>query len=90
MLYGVNLLLCALAWSILQTCLIRHNGRDSLLAKAVSTDVKGKLSPVLYVAGIATAWLLAAWLGIVFYVIVALMWLVPDRRIERLIPRHSA
>jgi uncharacterized membrane protein len=89
-LYGVNLLLCALAWSILQTCLIRHDGRDSLLAKAISTDLKGKLSPVLYVAGIATAWLLAAWLGIVFYVIVALMWLVPDRRIERLIPRHPA
>jgi uncharacterized membrane protein len=89
-LYGVNLLLCALAWSILQTCLIRHDGRDSLLAKAISADLKGKLSPVLYVAGIATAWLLAAWLGIVFYVIVALMWLVPDRRIERLIPRHPA
>jgi uncharacterized membrane protein len=89
-LYGVNLLLCALAWSILQTCLIRHDGRDSLLAKAISTDLKGKLSPVLYVAGIATAWLLAAWMGIVFYVIVALMWLVPDRRIERLIPRHPA
>jgi uncharacterized membrane protein len=89
-LYGVNLLLCALAWSILQTCLIRHDGRDSLLAKAISADLKGKLSPVLYVAGIATAWLLAAWMGIVFYVIVALMWLVPDRRIERLIPRHPA
>jgi hypothetical protein len=43
---------------------------------------------VLYVAGIATAWLLSAWAGIVFYVIVALIWLVPDRRIERVVPKH--
>src|SRR5213079_3233870 len=55
-LYGINLLLCALAYMVLQTCLIRHHGRDSQLAKAVSTDFKGKASPVLYVGGIVTAW----------------------------------
>src|SRR5437762_2022370 len=87
-LYGVNLLLCALAYSVLQSCLIRHHGRDSQLAKAVSTDFKGKASPLLYVGGIATAWTLSAWGGIVFFVIVALMWLLPDRRIERLITQH--
>jgi uncharacterized membrane protein len=87
-LYGVNLLLCALAYSVLQTCLIRHHGRDSQLAKAVSTE--GKASPVLYLGGIVTAWTLSAWGGIVFFVIVALMWLLPDRRIERLISQHPA
>src|SRR5438045_653750 len=89
-LYGVNLLLCALAYLVLQSCLIRHHGRDSQLAKAVSTDFKGKASPLLYVGGIVTAWTLSAWGGIVFFVIVALMWLLPDRRIERLISQHPA
>jgi uncharacterized membrane protein len=87
-LYGINLLLCALAYTVLQTCLIRHHGRDSPLAKAISTDLKGKASPVLYLGGIVTAWTLSAWGGIVFFVIVALMWLLPDRRIERLIAEH--
>ena len=87
-LYGINLLLCALAYSVLQTCLIRHHGRDSQLAKAVSTDFKGKASPVLYVGGIVTAWTVSAWAGNVFFIIVALMWLLPDRRIERLISDH--
>ena len=89
-LYGVNLLLCALAYLVLQTSLIRHHGRNSQLAKAVATDFKGKVSPVLYVGGIMTAWTLSAWGGIVFFVIVALMWLLPDRRIERLISQHPA
>jgi uncharacterized membrane protein len=84
-LYGADLLMCAVAYSVLQACLIRHLGHDSLLARAVATDLKGKVSPVLYVCGIATAWTVSAWVGIVFFVIVALMWLVPDRRIERLI-----
>jgi uncharacterized membrane protein len=89
-LYGVNLLLCAVAYSVLQICLIRHHGRDSQLAKAVSTDFKGKASPVLYLGGIVMAWTLSAWGGIVFFVVVALMWLLPDRRIERLISQHPA
>jgi len=60
------------------------------LAKAISSDFKGKLSPILYVGGIVTAWALSAWAGLVFFVIVALMWLVPDRRIERVISKHPA
>ena len=84
-LYGINLLCCALAYYVLQTCIIRHQGPHGLLAKAVARDVKGKVSPVLYVAGIVTAWAVSAWLGLAFFVLVALMWLVPDRRLERVL-----
>jgi len=83
MLYGLNLLLAALSYTILQTALIRHEGHDAPLARAVARDFKGKLSPVLYVAGIASAFFFTAWAGVVFYVVVALMWLVPDTRLER-------
>ena len=81
--YGINLLMCALAYSVLQWCLIRHEGRDSPLARAIARDFKGKASPVLYIAGIVSAWMAYAWIGIAFFVTVALMWLVPDRRLER-------
>lgn len=84
-LYGCNLLLCAVAYNVLQACLIRHQGPDSALAKAVRSDTKGKISVVLYVVGIAAAWLLAPWTGLAFFVVVALMWLVPDRRIEKVV-----
>lgn len=83
----MNLLLCAVAYSVLQACLIRAEGPDRALAKAIAGDLKGKLSPVLYVAGILTAWLVSPAVGTAFYVIVALMWLVPDRRIERAVSR---
>ena len=83
-LYGVNLLCCAVAYYLLQTSIIRHEGPECLLAKAVSSDFKGKASPVLYVAGILTAWIVAAWAGMAFFVVVALMWLAPDRRVESL------
>lgn len=84
-LYGANLLCCALAYYILQTSIIRHEGPDCALARAVTRDFKGKLSPVIYVAGIACA--LAGWAGagLAFFVGAALMWLVPDRRVERLV-----
>jgi len=81
--YGINLLMCALAYSVLQWCLTRHEGRDSPLARAIARDFKGKASPVLYIAGILSAWMAYAWIGIAFFVTVALMWLVPDRRLER-------
>ena len=87
-LYGVNLLLCAVAYTLLQTCLIRHQGHDSALAQAVTGDVKGKASTVLYVLGIVAAWLLPVWIGMALFVIVALIWLVPDRRIEKRIKPH--
>ena len=82
--YGVNLLVCALAFFALQGCLLRLHGRDSMLGKAIGRDAKGKSSPVLYLAGIAAAWFVSPWLGLALFIGVALLWLVPDRRIERL------
>src|SRR5213596_4325956 len=84
-LYGLNLLLCATAYYLLQTSIIRHQGPECLLAKAVSRDLKGKASPVMYVGGILTAWAVSTSIGMAFFVFVALMWLVPDRRIERVL-----
>jgi uncharacterized membrane protein len=82
--YGIVLLGAALAYYALQTTIIRKQGRDSTLATAIGRDLKGKASPVLYVAGIALAFV-NRWLAIAMYVIVALMWLIPDRRLERTI-----
>ena len=87
-LYGLNLLFCAIAYAILQTTLIRVQGPYGLLAEAVKTDLKGKLSPLLYLAGIGSAALFSAQVGLAFFVLVALVWLVPDRRIENVIARH--
>ena len=81
-LYGAVLLLSAIAYKILQTCIVRVHGNESVLAKAVGRDFKGKLSPVLYAAAIGLAFV-SPWLAGALYVAVALMWLVPDRRIER-------
>ena len=83
MLYGANLLACALAYYLLQTSLTRHLGPDSLLVKAIGRDSKGKASPVLYVLGIVGAGSVAPWVGMMVFVGVALMWLIPDRRLER-------
>ena len=84
-LYGANLLACAIAFTILQTSIIRHDGRQSPLAKAVASDLKGKISPAIYVAGIVCAWFLPAWTGMAFFVLAALIWFVPDRRMDRAI-----
>ncbi len=82
--YGVVLLMAAIAYWILQQLIIASQGRDSLLKKAVRGDWKGKLSPVLYAIAIASAFL-SQWISIGIYVLVALIWLVPDRRIERVL-----
>ncbi len=82
-LYGGSLLGCAMAYYILQTALVRHHGPDSTIAKAVGHDLKGKLSPVAYIIGIAGAYLEQAWIGLALFILVALVWLVPDRRMER-------
>lgn len=81
-LYGVVLLMAAIAYYILQRMIIRSQGDNSLLAKAIGKDIKGKLSPVLYIIAILAS-LFELWVAHVIYVFVALMWLVPDRRIER-------
>jgi len=80
--YGLNLLLAAVAYLNLQRTIIARQGRASLLSVAVGRDVKGKLSFALYVIAIAAA-TVAPWIAWALYVSVALMWLIPDRRIER-------
>jgi uncharacterized membrane protein len=83
-LYGAVLLMCAAAYTVLQRLIIRTHGRESELAQAVGHDVKGKLSLVAYVAAIPLAFV-ATWIAYTLYVAVALMWLIPDRRIERVL-----
>jgi uncharacterized membrane protein len=78
------LLCAAVSYQILQRQLIAYNGRDSRLAAAVGADFKGKLSLILYLAAIVVAFV-RPWLAITLYVAVALLWLVPDRRIESLV-----
>ncbi|MGE5516072.1 MAG: TMEM175 family protein [Bacteroidota bacterium] len=81
-LYGVVLLMAALAYWLLERSIIADQGKQSLLAAAVGRDIKGKLSPVLYAAAIPAAFADPR-LSQALYVLVALMWLVPDRRIAR-------
>ena len=83
-LYGIVLFMAAVAYFILQHAIISSQGPDSLLAKAVGRDLKGKLSPVLYGIAILSAFY-KSWIAGSIYVFVALMWLVPDRRIERVL-----
>ena len=79
--YGVVLLLAAIAYFILQNAIVAQQGRSSQLAAALGSDLKGKISPVLYMLAIPSAFV-GRWIAIGLYVFVSLMWLVPDRRIE--------
>lgn len=81
--YGLVLLMAAIAYSILQRTIIVSQGENSLLAKVVGRDIKGKLSSLLYVAGIVVAFYSPMLSGLI-YAAVALMWLIPDSRIERI------
>jgi uncharacterized membrane protein len=79
--YGVVLLMPAIAYYLLQRAIIHQQGAHSVLAKALGSDIKGKISPIVYIVGIALAFV-NPWLSIALYALVAVMWLVPDRRIE--------
>ena len=85
-LYGVSLLMPALAWRGLQFAIIRRQGPESALAQAIGRDRKGKFSPLLYALGILFAFVDSRIAG-ALYLLVALLWLVPDRRIERVVRR---
>ena len=87
-LYGVVLLLSAIAYYVLQVTIIAAQGTESLLKKAVGRDRKGKLSPIVYVVALAAAF----WVPLVseaLYVGVALIWLIPDRRIEKVLGQRD-
>ena len=74
----------ALAWYVLQMAIIRKHGIESVLAKALGRDIKGKMSSVFYVVAIALSFV-SPWISPAIYALVAVMWLIPDRRIEHAI-----
>jgi uncharacterized membrane protein len=80
--YGAVLLMPAIAYHLLQRAIVHKQGQQSLLATALGKDFKGKISPLLYAAAIVLAFV-NPWLSIALYALVAVMWLIPDRRIER-------
>ncbi len=86
--YGFVLLMAAIAYYILQRAIVALQGPNSLLAAAIGRDWKGKLSPVLYLLAIPLAFL-NSWISNGLYILVAALWLVPDRRIERALQRHE-
>jgi uncharacterized membrane protein len=88
-LYGAVLFMAAIAYYLLQQTIIRAQGPDSILQQALGHDWKGKLSPVLYLVAIA-ATLVSPWIAEAILVTVALIWLIPDRRIERVLPRDES
>jgi uncharacterized membrane protein len=87
-LYGFVLLMAAMAYYLLQQAIIRAQGPDSILKKALGSDWKGKLSPVLYIVAIIAAWR-SPWVAESILAAAALVWLVPDRRIEKALPRKE-
>jgi len=94
--YGINLLAAAITYYVLQTVIIRQEGPQSPLREAVGRDLKGKLSPVFYLAGIISALALphdsrvGAGIAMACFVAVAIIWVVPDRRIERVLREHDS
>jgi len=87
--YGLVLLLAAIAYWLLQQAIIAAQGQESVLQRAVGSDWKGKLSPVFYLAAIPAAFWFTG-ISMALYVAVALLWLVPDRRIERVLARTGS
>ena len=85
--YGAALLMPAIAYMLLQRAIIHRHRGQSVLAEAIGADLKGKISPILYAAGIVLAFV-NPWISIALYVLVAIIWLVPDRRIEKIVGRE--
>ncbi|MGY2875044.1 putative membrane protein [Marmoricola sp. URHA0025 HA25] len=88
--YGLNLLIAGVAYYLLERTIIRTEGPESRLKKALGRDVKGLASPPVYLLGIIAATFFEPWLGMVFFVAAALMWLVPDRRLEHFVAEAAA
>ncbi len=87
--YGFVLLMAAIAYYILERAIIARQGRDSVLAAAVGFDWKGKLSPVMYFIAIPLSFM-SPWIATSIYIFVALLWLVPDPRIERILQQRGS
>lgn len=83
-LYGMNLIMAAIAYTILTNALLGHHGANSVLAKAIGSDKKGKLSLLLYALAIGLAFFWP-WVSYILYISVAVIWLVPDKRIENIV-----
>ncbi len=88
MLYGIILLMNAIAYFILQNAIIASHGKDSILSKAVGSDVKGKISLVLYLIAVLATKYYTLISGIL-YIIVAILWLIPDKRIEKILEEEK-
>ncbi|NIA56373.1 DUF1211 domain-containing protein [Massilia sp. TW-1] len=87
--YGFVLFMCSIAYLLLARTLVAKHPKNATLAEALGDDRKGKLSCVLYVVGVALSWF-AAWLGFIVYAAVAVVWLIPDRRIEDKVAEETA
>ena len=93
--YGLNLLGAAITYFVLQRVIIRQQGPESPLRRAVGTDIKGKVSPVFYLAGIISALTIdrsghvGVWIALACFVVVAIIWIVPDRRIYRVVRQYE-
>ena len=87
-LYGIVLLMAAAAYYILQTRIIANHGPDSILSKAIGNDFKGKISPILYLLAIFST-LISGWIAGGIYILVAFIWLVPDKRIEIILKNEA-
>ncbi|WP_347175284.1 TMEM175 family protein [Polaribacter uvawellassae] len=86
--YGIVLLGAAIAYFILQSLIIKSQGKTSILAKALGKDYKGKASLVLYIIGIVSSFF-NIWISGVIFILVAIMWLIPDRRIEKALKKEE-
>jgi uncharacterized membrane protein len=93
--YGLNLLAAAITYFVLQTVIIRQQGPESPLRQAVGSDLKGKLSPAFYLAGVLSALAIdrsgriGVWIALACFVGTAIMWIIPDRRIDRVVRQHG-
>jgi len=87
-LYGIILLMCALSYPVLIWSLIRLHGKDSLLAASIGKGTKGKISVAIYSTGILVSWF-NSWISFVLYCMVAIIWFIPDRRIEKRIRNND-
>lgn len=87
-LYGIVLLGAAIAYFILQKYILQSQGKTSILSKALGADIKGKISPILYVLGIVFAFI-NTWISGAIYIIVAFIWLIPDMRIEKIVTQEK-